>query len=408
VRLVKEFGLKPLEGIRVLDLTHVYAGPFCTQQLAALGAEVVKIESRDHPDMTRQEGSDPELAAKGMGLSYLAHNAGKRSLTLNLKTEKARGILCELVAKADVFVQNFAGETVSKLGCGPDIICQHNPRLIYCQLSGFGRTGPLADFPAYDNIIQAYSGMMTTNGWGDGRPLCVGPPVVDYGAGFQAMVAILAGLVQREKTGKGLVVDVSMLDTALLLMSDSVAETLSGRVVPEPLGNRNRRMATYGVFATRDGQLAIGAWTNRQAAALMRLLGNRQRADSLERTLPGEAPDQFEADTKWLEQRLLSETAVYWERFLNEADIPAARVRQLDEAVKEEQLRSRKLFQTTPEDSRSEGGPEQLLTTAFSWNTGYGEFDRPPARLGADTDHVLGELGYSPSEITALIRQRII
>ncbi|MEM7670323.1 MAG: CoA transferase, partial [Pseudomonadota bacterium] len=189
--------MRPFEDVRVLDLTHVLAGPFATFQLAVLGADVIKIEAPDRPDMTRNEGVSADLNDAHYGTYFLGQNGGKRSLTLDLATPEGRGILGQLIARADVLVQNYSGAGLDEHGFGAETALEINPRLIYCSMTGFGRTGPKQNDPAYDIIIQAFSGIMAANGTADTSPVRVGPPMVDYGTGAQAALAISAALYQR-------------------------------------------------------------------------------------------------------------------------------------------------------------------------------------------------------------------
>src|SRR5687768_4299930 len=202
---------KALGGIRVLDLTNVLAGPLCAYQLALLGADVVKIEMPGSGDLARQLGSDPQLNAAHMGASFLAQNGGKRSVTVNLKVDEGKAVLKRLVASADVVVENFRPGVMQRLGLSYDVLKACNPALVYCAITGFGQDGPLRDAPAYDQIIQGLSGMMSITGDARSAPLRTGFPVSDSIGGITAAFAIASALVGRERTGKGRFIDVSML-----------------------------------------------------------------------------------------------------------------------------------------------------------------------------------------------------
>ncbi len=270
--------MRPFEGIRVIDLTHVFAGPFCTFQLAMLGADVIKVEGADHPDMVRFEGGDAGLNAAGMGASYQSQNAGKRAIALDLKSESGRAAMRRLIGIADVLVMNYAGEAAKRMGVDPAVTQAINPKLIHCTLTGYGRTGPKADHPAYDNVIQAYSGLMAGNGTPDTGPVRIGPAVVDYGTGAQAALAVSAALFQRERTGRGQVIDVAMVDAAMMLMAASVTDTIATGEPPARTGNINPNYAAYRTFDTAEGLLMVGAFTNAQHAALCDFLGEHARA----------------------------------------------------------------------------------------------------------------------------------
>ena len=209
---------RAFEGIRVVDTTHVLAGPFASYQMAVLGAEVIKVESPDDPDQARMQGSDRALNDAGMGTAFMAQASNKKALALDLKTAEGREAMKRLIATADVFVENYRPGAFEELGLGYEEMSKLNPRLIYCSISAFGANGPRREQTAYDNVIQAFSGMMAMTGHGDGRPLKSGAPVVDYTTGTSAAYAIATALFQRERNGgKGQFIDVSMLDVALIL-----------------------------------------------------------------------------------------------------------------------------------------------------------------------------------------------
>lgn len=318
--------MKPFEGIRVLDLTHVLAGPFSTFQLATLGADVIKIESRESPDMTRIEGVDQKQNEALYGSYFQSQNAGKRGITLNLKTDVGKQVLTRLIESADVLVQNYAGNALDKLGFGYEATLAINPKIIYCKISGYGNTGPKAGHPAYDVVIQAFSGLMAANGEKDSEPVRVGPPMVDYGTGAQAAFAISAALFQRQNTGKGQYIDVSMLDAALMMMSALVVDTVITDNPPLPHGNTHPSNSGYATYATADGKIMLGAWTNKQLASLMSALGEEDRAaeiKSIPRHLIGKT---FRQDVELISNKLKEKSAAEWEQILNDKHIPAARV----------------------------------------------------------------------------------
>ena len=389
--------MKPFEGIRVLDLTHVLAGPFSTFQLATLGADVIKIESPDAPDMTRIEGVNPEHNKKLYGSYFYAQNAGKRGITLNLKTDAGCAVLKRLIETADVLVQNYAGDALEKLGFGYDAVAAINPKLIYCKISGFGDTGPKADHPAYDVVIQAFSGLMTANGAASSDPVRVGPPMVDYGTGAQAAFAISAALYQRQQTGTGQYIDVSMLDAALMMMSALVVETTITDNRPLPHGNAHPEYCGYATYDTADGQIMLGAFTNRQLASLLRAMGENTRADEVMATPREKIAMSYEQDSKLIALRLAEKSAAEWEDIFNDKRVPAARVRGMDETLKEEHLKHRDVLQNL--DSNEDGCPSQLPVSAFNYAHGTPSISSPPPKLGQHTTEVLLEAGFSMAEI---------
>ena len=393
--------MRPFEGIRVLDLTHVLAGPFCTYQLATLGADVIKIEGPHRPDMTREETCIPGLDDELYGTYFLAQNSGKRAITLDLRDARGKEIFTKLVESADVLVQNFAGDSLEDLGFGYEAVSQINSKIIYCSMTGFGRTGPKANHPAYDVVIQAYSGLMAANGEEGTPPTRVGPPMVDYGTGAQAALAVSAALFQRTQTGKGQFIDVSMLDSAMMLMSSHVTDTLAKGTPPGAHGNVHPTNAGYRTYQTKDSTIMIGAWTNRQLSRLMNVLGEKDRAEEILSVRRKDIGKYIQNDTALIEAHIRTKTADEWEAVLNEAHVPAARVRTIDEAVDSEQIQSRKGLQTMVQNGL-QGLPARLPVSGFAYEHGSPTVDRPPPRLGEHTEEVLKDLGYSDEEVASM------
>ena len=393
--------MQPFEGIRVIDMTHVLAGPFCTYQLAVLGADVIKVESPGNPDLTREEGVSPALNDQLYGTYFMAQNAGKRAISLDIKSTEGAEILKRLAATADVLVENYRGGSLDRLGLGYAALSAVNPQLIYCSLTGFGHTGPKRSDPAYDIVIQAFSGIMAANGEAESAPVRVGPPMVDYGTGAQAALAVSAALFQRIRTKKGQRIDVSMLDAALMLMSANVAATQANGRAPQAHGNAHPTNAGYAAYDTSDGLLMLGAWTNRQMGDLFRALGDGERAAAVEATPRGDIGSRREEDAAFLRTALAQKTADSWELILNQAGVPAARVRRLDEAMAHAQIASRTVLQTTPGADR-EGAPKALPVAAFSYAHGGPAPGRAPPKVGEHTAEILAELGYDAAAIADL------
>ena len=399
--------MQPFENIRVLDMTHVLAGPFCTYQLAVMGADVIKIEPPDSPDMTRIEGATPALNDEHYGTYFMAQNAGKRAISVDIKTAQGKDILMQLVETADVLVENYRGGTMDALGFGYNDLKLRNPRLIYCSLTGFGHTGPKRSDPAYDIVIQAFSGVMAANGELGAPPVRVGPPMVDYGTGAQAAFAISSALFQRERTGRGQRIDVAMLDAALMMMSANVSATQATGEPPQAHGNAHPRYAGYATYETGDGLLMIGAWTNKQMGKLFRTLRDEERGLAVEKISRADVGSRCSEDTEFLRDMLPTKSADEWELILNAAGVPASRIRQLDEAMAHEQVASRTVLQTYPGSDR-EGAPNALPVAAFTFEHGGPKPQRPPPQIGEHTTELLVELGYDNAEIEALGTEGIV
>lgn len=389
-----------LDGIRVLDLTNVLAGPFCAYQLALMAADVVKVEMPGTGDLARQLGASPELGAEMMGASFLAQNANKRSVTINLKSDRGKEAFHRLVQTADVLVENFRPGVMDRLGVGHQQLEQVNPSLVYCAISGFGQVGPMRGAPAYDQIIQGLSGAMSITGDSDSAPLRVGYPVCDSIGGITAAFAIASALAGRNKTGKGCFIDVSMLDSTLATMGWVVSNYLIAGQEPSPMGNSNFTAAPSGTFRTGDGLLNIAANKQEQFETLVKLLGRDELAQDSRFAAREDRKRNRSALTKQIESALSSRSAAEWEQELNGAGVPAGRVLTVPEALALDQVRQRRLVETV--ESGGPRGDLRLVTGGFRIAGQDKRLDRPPPRLGEHTREVLSSLGYSAAELDQL------
>ncbi|MEV4347230.1 CoA transferase [Actinoplanes sp. NPDC049596] len=337
---------RPLHGVRVLDLTNVLAGPYCTYHLALLGAEVLKIEMPGRGDLARQLGPDPSLNRARLGASFLAQNAGKKSVELDLKEPSGRAVFLELAEHADVLVENYRAGVMHRLGLGWERLRVLNPALIYCAITGFGQSGPLSQAPAYDQIIQGLSGMMSVTGTPSTAPQRVGFPVADTVGGLSAALAIAAALADPRREGRFL--DVSMLEASMSAMGWAVSNYVVSGVEPQPMGDQNATAAPSGTFETAAGALNIAANRQEQFETLCRLV-DRPSLVTDPRFAEREARKQNRSElNELLNEALRARTAAEWERILPAAGVPAARIASVPEAVSSDQLASREFFASLP------------------------------------------------------------
>lgn len=392
-----------LHGIRVLDLTHVLAGPFAGYQLAVMGAEVIKIESPDEPDQARFQGSDPKLNDAGLGTAFLSQASNKKSLALNLKTEAGRQVLRQLVKTADILIENYRPGAFDALGLGYADLSEINPRLIYCSISAFGSTGPKRELTAYDGVVQAYSGMMAMTGEPGTAAVKCGAPVVDYATGTTAAMAILAALFQRgQPGGRGQFVEVAMSDVAMILTSSHLTSYLWNGAHPEQKGNRYP-FATIGCYQASDAPLMISASNLRQQRRLWETLDRPDLIKDNNRDRLRAYADEAAA----LKQIIATQSVDHWERLLQSRSVPVSRVQRMEAMLNDEHIRDRAVLHRFAD----EAGPLSGLTVpvaGFQLSASPVEVTRPPQAVGAQNREILGELGYSPADIDALQSDGVI
>jgi crotonobetainyl-CoA:carnitine CoA-transferase CaiB-like acyl-CoA transferase len=391
-------------GIRVLDLTNVLAGPFCCHQLAHMGAEVIKIEAVGRGDLARQLGANKQLSAAQMGISFLAQNAGKKSLTLDLKSDKGKEIFRQLVQGADVVVENFRPGVMARLGLDYPVLKELNPQLVYCAISGFGQTGPLSPRPAYDQIIQGLSGVMSITGKPEDGPLRVGFPLADTIGGLTAAMAVSAALNKRPR---GQMIDVSMLDSVLTTMGWVISNHLIGGVQPAQHGNENTTSAPSGTFQTADGLINIAANEERQWLALIRQIGCPHLADDDRFATRDNRKLHRQALISALDPYLKRKSASKWEAELTAKGIPAGVVMTVPDILAHPHIAHRGLLSQFENVPAAEG-PVSVMRTGFQSDGQPVSVDTPPPVLGAHNDELLKELGYDETAIAQLSQEGVI
>ncbi len=393
-----------LDDIRVLDLSNVLAGPFCCHQLAHMGAEVIKVEAVGRGDLARQLGADPELNACNMGVSFLAQNAGKKSVTLNLKHPEGRELFFKLLQTADVLVENFRPGVMERLGLDYPKLKKQRPALVYCAISGFGQTGPWVDRPAYDQIIQGASGLMSITGDSESAPLRAGYPAADTVGGMTAAFAIAAALNARPR---GSFIDVSMLESVLASMGWVVSNHLIAGVRPTANGNENMTSAPSGTFETADDPINIAANKDEQWKLLARHLGlSALCAETKYATREARKKNRLELKAA-LEVVLRTRPARDWEQELNKLGVPAGAVLAVADVLSEPQIVQRdflKKYRHVP----GVGRDIDVATTGFKVDGEALSVENPPPELGQDNEDIWSALGVSSEKLKSLKDEGVI
>jgi len=391
----------PLHGIKVIDLTRVLAGPFCTMTLADLGAEIIKIEKPGTGDDSRAFG--PHL--HGESAYFMSINRGKKSLTLDLKAEKGREIFLKLVKDADVVVENFKPGVMKKLGLDYAALKKINPKLIYCASSGFGQTGPYSSRPAYDLIIQGMGGLMSITGPDASQPTKVGSSIADIFAGVFSAIGILSALYNRTHTGKGQMVDVAMLDCMVAILENAIARFTGSGIDPVPIGNRHPSIAPFTSVRTADGYINIACGNDALWLKLCEIIerpdlatdkryeSNRSRCDHMPDLLPQ------------LNEAMQGQPSSYWLKKLEEGHVPAGPINTISQVLSDPQVLARNMLL---ELAHPVAGMVKIPGSPLKLSDTPAEVRAPAPVLGQHNDEILASLGYSVQQIEGFRAEAVI
>jgi formyl-CoA transferase len=393
-----------LEGLRVIDLTRILAGPYCTMLLGDLGADVIKIEVPDRGDDTRQWG--PPFTAGGQSAYFLAANRNKRSLTLNLKSDRGMEILSGLIRQSDVLIENFRAGTLEKWGLDYEQLRALKPDLIYCTVTGYGYTGPYRDRPGYDFVVQALGGFMSVTGPEDGEPYRAGIAIADLASGIYASNAVLASLFARERTGKGQRIDISLLDCQVALMSYVASNHLVSKDPPRRFGNAHPNIVPYEVFEAEDGYFAFAAGNDLQWTTFCKAVDREAwEADERFATNPARIENRTEL-VGLLNELFATRTISEWIELCESIGLPASPINTMDDVFADPQVLARELVMEVPHHTE---GSVPLLRSPLNIPTAPSKVRHPPPTLGQHTDEILAELlSFDSAEIQTLRKAGVV
>ena len=398
--------MKPLNGIKVIDLTHMLAGPYAGMVIADLGAEVVKVEPLAPGEMTRGLlQSDPNFSFKNFGAYFLTLNRNKKSVSLDLKSDQGLNVFYDLVKSADVVLNNFSAGVVKKLKIDFDSLKSINPRIITCSITGFGETGPHSSRPAYDQIVQAYSGGMSVTGPDAETPTRAGIPIGDLGSGLYSVIGILSALLSREQTNMGQHIDMSLLDVQISLLTYMATMQTLSDIDPEPIGNAHFVHVPYNSFTTQNGFVVIAVITDAFWEALLNVVN----VDSLKDAKFSKSVDRLknqEFIEAELNKILSTKPSEFWIKALNDAKVPCGPINTFSQALSDEQVIHRNMV---VEVEHPDGGKVKMPGNPVKLSYTNEDSYTPPPHLGKNTKEILKEwAGYDEIKIQTLIDKNIV
>lgn len=394
--------MKALEGLKVIDLTRVLAGPYCTMILGDLGADVIKVEGPGGSDETRQWG--PPFVG-GQSAYYLTANRNKRAITLNLQEPEGREILRTLVQSADVLIQNFKAGTMEKWGLSYDELHALNPRLVYCSISGFGQYGPYRELPGYDYIVQAMGGMMSITGSEESGPMKVGVAIADLATGLYCTIGILATLQERERTGEGQHIDISLLDSQISLLVNVASNYLISGRVPKRYGNQHPNIVPYQTFRASDGEMVVAVGNDRQFQKLCQVIGLPQLADDPKFKTNSDRLENRDCLIETVQAEFARNTCKDWQQQLNAAGIPAGPINNMEQLFSDPHVTEREM---KIEMEHPTAGRIHLVGSPLKFSRSKVEVQRHPPLAGEHTLEVLKEYGFSEEQIHDWLQRKVL
>lgn len=385
----------PLSGVRILDLTRIISGPYCTALLADLGAEVLKVESPGSGDPVREQG----VVRDGISWYFANYNRNKKSIAIDLYNPEGKALLARLIPSCDVVVDNYRPGVMEKMGFGPERLKALRPDIIHCSINGFGNTGPYRERPAFDFVAQAMSGFMSLNGGENDPPLRAGPPMSDLIAGLHGALGIAAALLRRDRTGHGDAVNVSLLSSMVSMLSFHASNFLASGVVPPRTGNDHGIASPYGLFQTRDGQVAVAPSNDSVYHKLLEAIGLSELRERPEFDTNAKRVERRREIKEIIEARTREHSSEYWIQRLNEFGVPCGPVLELADVFDDPQVKDQEMAITVDHPGH---GDVQMLGFPIKFAEAPSSCRLPAPELGADTESVLTSLGITPGEIERL------